>query len=65
MLEWSSSKRPDFIQLELIYKDVFRMSDCQQLLRSLEEAQHGIFGARDVSLDSDIALFQNIYTDVE
>ena len=39
MLRWGSAERPDFIQLEQIAKDLFRMEDngCKALLKSLTQ----------------------------
>jgi hypothetical protein len=40
MLRWRSAERPDFIQLEQIAKDLFRMEDngCKALLKSLSQS---------------------------
>lgn len=39
MLQWNSSQRPDFIQLETVYKDILRMKDCSELLQKLMKQQ--------------------------
>ena len=53
MLKWESVERPDFVQLEQILKDVFRMEDCKQLLSKL------------LSQQSENRVYKDLYQSVE
>lgn len=77
MLRWRSPERPDFIQLEQISKDLFRMEDngCKNLLRSLTQSSSSILrkstsmipskgtmgGGNNMIAD----IYSNLYQDVD
>ena len=77
MLRWRSAERPDFIQLEQIAKDLFRMEDngCKALLKRLSQSTSSMLrkstsmipskgslgGGGDMIAD----IYSNLYQDVD